>query len=74
MHALKLVDIGEELGIVLPHAVLARLGRSRGDVLFLTESADGWLLSTHDPLLQVQLEAGRQFVDEYRDTFRAMSE
>ena len=41
MSALKLTQIGNSVGVVLPKEALARLNASEGDVLFLTDGADG---------------------------------
>lgn len=74
MHALKLVEIGDEVGLILPPTLLEKFGWTSGDLLSFTESANGLLLSVRDPQLQAQLQAGREFMGDFRDTFRALSE
>lgn len=74
MHALKLVTVGEGVGLVLPHEVLAKLRRGPGGMVYLIETADGLLLSTRHPAIQEQIEAGRAFIEDYRDALRALSE
>jgi putative addiction module antidote len=39
MSALKLSQIGNSVGVILPKEVLARLKLVKGDTLFLTEAA-----------------------------------
>lgn len=74
MHALKLVEVGGEVGLILPPTVLEKFGWTSGDVVFFTESSRGLLLSTRDPRQQAQLEAGREFMGDFYATFRALSE
>lgn len=73
MQALKLTQIGNSIGVILPKEVLSRLKMERGDVFFLTETPGGIALTPYDPTFEDQLEAGREFMREYRDTFRALA-
>jgi len=74
MSALKLTQIGNSVGVILPKEVLARLKVEKGDVLYATEAANGGVtLTPYDPLLEEQVEAGREFMREYRDTFRQLA-
>ena len=73
MHALKLTQIGNSVGVILPKEVLARLKLSKGDTLHVTETPDGIALTPYDPIFEEQVELGREFMREYRDTFRALA-
>ena len=73
MTALKLTQIGNSVGVILPKDVLARLRLERGDTVFVTDAANGVLLTPFDPELAEQLEAGREFMREYRDTFHQLA-
>jgi putative addiction module antidote len=73
LSALKLTQIGNSVGVILPKDVLARLKVARGDTLFLTEAANGLTLTPYDPELDEQLKAGREFIREYRDTFHQLA-
>ena len=73
MQALKLTQIGNSIGVILPKEVLARLKLSKGDLLHLTDTPDGLALTPYDPSFDDQLEIGREFMREYRDTFRALA-
>jgi putative addiction module antidote len=73
MSALKLMQIGNSVGVILPKEVLARLRLEKGDLLHLTETPDGVALTPYDPAFDEQLELGREFMREYRDTFRALA-
>jgi putative addiction module antidote len=73
MTALKLTQIGNSVGVILPKEVLARLKVEKGDTLFVTEAANGVTLTPYDPELDAQLDAGREFMREFRDTFHQLA-
>ena len=73
MAALKLMQIGNSVGVILPKELLARLKLEKGDLLHVTETPDGVALSPYDPTFDAQLELGREFMREYRETFRALA-
>ena len=73
MAVLKLTRMGTSIGAVIPKEMLARLKVEKGDMLFATETQDGYLVTPYDPALQEQLEAGRRFMKQYRETFKALA-
>lgn len=73
MTALKLTQIGNSVGVILPKEVLARLRVAKGDTVFVTDAANGVMLTPYDPTLDQQLEIGREFMREYRDTFHQLA-
>ena len=73
MHTLKLTQIGNSVGVILPKEVLARLKLVKGDSLYLTDTPGGVALTPYDPTFEEQLERGREFMHEYKDTFRALA-
>ena len=73
MHSLKLTQIGNSVGVILPKEVLARLKLEKGDTVFVTDAANGVMLTPYDPALDEQLDAGREFMREYRDTFHQLA-
>ncbi len=73
MSALRVTQIGNSVGVILPKEVLARLKVEKGDTLFWTEAANGVTLTPYDPELEEQLKLGREFMREYRDTFHQLA-
>jgi putative addiction module antidote len=73
MHTLKITKIGNSDGVILPKEVLARLKLVTGDKVFLTDAPGGATLTPHDPDFEAQLEVGRAFMRDYRDTFNALA-
>ena len=73
MFALKLTQIGNSVGVILPKDVLARLKLDKGATVFVTETPEGVALTPYDPTLEEQLKSGRKFMQEYRDTFHQLA-
>ena len=73
MHILKLTQIGNSIGVILPREVLGRLKLEKGESVFLMETPDGYAITPYDPTLDEQIQAGREFMREYRDTFHQLS-
>ncbi len=73
MHILKLIQIGNSVGVILPKEVLASLKLEKGQSVFLTETPDGYVVTPYDPALEEQMTAGRDFMREFRDTFHALA-
>jgi putative addiction module antidote len=73
MHILKLTQIGNSVGVILPKEVLANLKVSKGESVFLTETPEGYVVTPYDPALDEQMTAGRDFMHDFRDTFHALA-
>jgi len=73
MIALKLTQIGNSVGVILPKELLAKVKLEKGDTVFVTEAANGVNLSPYDPSLEDELALGREFMREYRDTFHQLA-
>jgi putative addiction module antidote len=70
---LKLTQIGNSVGVILPKEALAKLRLEKGQSVFLTETPDGYALTPYDPKLEEQIQAGREFMREFRDTFHQLA-
>ncbi|MFZ2305857.1 MAG: AbrB/MazE/SpoVT family DNA-binding domain-containing protein [Rhodoferax sp.] len=73
MHVLKLTQIGNSVGVILPKEALSRLKLAKGESVFLTETQEGYVLTPYDPALEEEIAAGRAFMREYRDTFHQLA-
>ncbi|MEY3338332.1 MAG: hypothetical protein RL245_1324 [Pseudomonadota bacterium] len=73
MATLKLTAVGTSTGLVIPKEMLTRMRVQRGDSLHVVETPDGYLLTPFDPAIEAQLEAGREFMKKYRDTFKVLA-
>lgn len=73
MPTLKLTKIGTSTGAVIPKEMLHRMKVDKGDTLFAVETPEGYLLTPYDPAVEEQLGAGREFMKQYRETFKALA-
>ncbi len=73
MHALKLTQIGNSVGVILPKEVLARLKVEKGDTLYLTDSPDGLRITPHDPVFEQQMEQARAIMKSRRAVLRELA-
>jgi putative addiction module antidote len=74
MATLKLTAVGTSTGVVIPKEMLNRMKVARGDALHVVETPDGYLITPYDPAIAAQVDAGREFMKAYRDTFKALAE
>jgi len=73
MSALKLTQIGNSVGVILPKELLSRLKLEKGDSLFVSETANGVMLTPYDPAVEKQIALGREFMHDFRDTFHQLA-
>lgn len=73
MHALKLTQIGNSIGLILPKEVLARLKLEKGDTIYVTESPDGYRITPHDPQFEAQMKAARKIMKRRRSVLHELA-
>ena len=74
MVELKVVKIGNSLGVRLPREVLSRMHLGDGDKLILSEAPEGgYRLSAYDPEFERQLEIAEEGMRQYRNTLRELA-
>ena len=66
MHTLKLTQIGNSVGAVLPRELLNQLQLDKGDQLYVTETPDGLRITKHNPEFAQQMEVARQIMKNRR--------
>jgi putative addiction module antidote len=71
---LKLTQIGNSTGVVLPREILEKLRVERGDVLSVIETPDGIELTPYNPDFATQMEAAERVMREDRDVLRLLGE
>jgi len=70
---LKLRSIGTSTGVILPKQLLDRLKLKKDDVLFASETPEGYLLTPYDPEVAEQVKLGLEIMKEHRETLRALA-
>ncbi len=73
MLTLKLKQIGNSVGVVLPREAVARLKVEKGDVVYLTEAPGGYQLTPYDPEFEKQMQAAECIMKKRRNVLRALS-
>jgi putative addiction module antidote len=73
VNTLKLTQIGNSVGVILPKELLARLGVGKGDTIYAIEQPDGVRLTTADPDFEAQMEVARQTMKERRAVLRELA-
>ncbi len=73
MTALKLTQIGNSVGVILPKEVLARLKLQKGDMVYLTDAANGVNLSPYSAEFEVQMTAARDLMKRRRNVLRELA-
>ena len=63
---LKLTQVGNSVGVVLPKETLAKLKVAKGDHLWLTESPDGYRLTPFNPDFGKQMAVARKVMKKRR--------
>ena len=73
MQTLKLIQIGNSVGVVLPKEVLAQLNVNKGDSLFLSPAPNGMRITTTDPEFEMQMKVARGLMKEYRNVLAELA-
>ena len=73
MHALKLTQIGNSVGVILPREMLAKLGMAKGDTIYAVDQPDGVRLTVADPDFAAQMDVARRVMKERRSALRELA-
>jgi putative addiction module antidote len=73
VRSLELIEIGDDLGVILPEDVTAKLQVGLGDEIYLTETANWLTLTKFDPEFEAQLNIGRELMKERHDVLQALA-
>lgn len=71
---LEVKKIGNSTGLILPRDFLARMRLEQGDVLYVTEMADGSVrLSPYDPTFEKGMEVAEKAMKKYRNALAELA-
>lgn len=70
---LKVTQIGNSLGVVLPRDVVANLDIQKGDTLHLTKSPDGYRVTKTDPEFARKMELAREIMRKRHNALRELA-
>lgn len=72
-YTLKLTQIGNSVGVVLPKEALASLQLGKGDSLYLTESPEGFRITAYDPDFAAQMTTAEDIMKRRRNVLRELA-
>lgn len=70
---IKVTTVGNSVGVTLPKEVLAKLRVGKGDMLCVTETPDGVLLTPYSAEFAGIMEAAEIIMRENRDALKALA-
>jgi putative addiction module antidote len=73
MTSLKITQVGNSLGVILPKEITEKLNLAKGDELALIETANGIELTPYDPEFEAKMEAARGITKRYRNALRELA-
>jgi putative addiction module antidote len=73
MTTLKLTQIGNSVGVILPKEILARLKLEKGDTVFVTDTPGGVTITPYDEAFDAQLAAARRIMKQRRNVLRELA-
>jgi len=73
MGKLRVTQVGNSLGIILPREVAARLKVEKGDALAYTETQAGIELTAYDPEFAKKLQVARRVARRYRNALKELA-
>ena len=73
MHTLKLTQIGNSVGVILPRELLVKLGMAKGDTIYAIDQPDGIRLTVADPQFAAQMEVARSVMKDRRAVLRELA-
>ena len=65
--------LGESLGVILPGEAAKALHVEEGDVLYLSESPAGYMLTPFDPEFQRGMAVAENVMKRYRNALRELA-
>jgi putative addiction module antidote len=71
--SLRITQIGNSLGVVLPKEILAKLRVEKGDTIFVTETPEGVTLRATDHEFEGQMFKAREIMKKRRQVLNVLA-
>lgn len=72
-NVLKVTQIGNSLGVILPREVLADLDLDKGDQLYLTRSPEGYRFTKTNPEFERKMTLAREIMKKRYNVLRELA-
>ena len=73
IETVKLTQIGNSVGVILPKELLTRLDVGKGDSLYVTHVQDGVQLRRRNEKFEEVMKAAREGMKKYHNTLRELA-
>ena len=73
MQALRITQIGNSLGVILPRDSLAHHHLTKGDAVYLSDTPTGIALNKYSPEFEAQMSAARKIMAKRRNVLRELA-
>jgi putative addiction module antidote len=70
---LKLTNIGNSVGLILPKEARDKMKVGNGDSVYLTETPEGYKISPYDPEFDKEMEDARKLMKKRRAALRELA-
>jgi len=73
MLKVKVTQVGNSMGILLPKEALNKMNTTKGDTLYLVEGPDGYTMTPYSQDFEEQIEAADMVMKRYRNALRKLA-
>lgn len=73
MLKVKVTQVGNSMGILLPKEALRKMKVEKGDTLYLVEGPDGYTVTPYDQEFEEQMSAATKVMKNYRNALRELA-
>jgi len=73
MTTLKVTQIGNSLGVILPKELLSKMKLAKGDKLYVSDTPEGLRLTPHDDDFENQMQAAKKIMKTRRNVLRELA-
>ncbi len=73
MLKVKVTNVGNSMGILLPKEALNKMKANKGDTLYLIEGPEGYTLTPYQQDFEEQMEAAEDIMKRYKNTLKALA-
>jgi putative addiction module antidote len=72
--SVKITQIGNSVGIILPKEVLSKLKVEKGDSLYIVETPEGVQLTPYDQDFADEMQAAKRVMKKHRDALHKLAQ
>jgi putative addiction module antidote len=73
INTLKLTNVGNSVGVILPKELLSKLRVDKGDTLYVVETPEGIELTAYRPDFAAQMDAAEEIMRDNRDVLKKLA-